>query len=260
MAKSTVTELELAAWPIIGTLSASSRTELLRNSILHSVAAGTVLFEQGATPNFQHMLLSGSVHLLGQSGGGEVLIEAVGPPDLIVPAAVMTGAPYLMTARAPEASRLLLIHAEAFRAAITAEPNLALQVIDSLAGQYRRMVRQIKNLKLRSTAARAGCYLLALSARQGTPHRALLPYEKTLVASELGMTRESLSRALSSLSAEGVTVRGDTITIRNPRGLAVACDFDPLLDDPKGLPKMRKPVSPKPARGSRRSTDSGSAR
>lgn len=155
-------------------------------------------------PTFQHVVLAGSVHLLGRSSSGRrVLIEVAEPPGLIISAAVVTGSLYLMRARVPEPSRLFLIHAGVFRCAVLREPLLAQEVIGSLAGQFRRLVRQVKNLKLRTGTERVGCYLLALSNRQGTPHRAILPYEKNLIASELGMTRESFSRALSALQAEG---------------------------------------------------------
>ena len=61
------------------------------------------MFEQGDVPNFQLVVVSGSVHLFGQSSEKrEVLIEAVEAPDLIIPAAVMTGSPYLMQARVPK--------------------------------------------------------------------------------------------------------------------------------------------------------------
>jgi len=42
-------------------------------------------------------------------------VEVARAPDLIIPAAVVTGAPYLMQARVPEPSRLLLIPAALFR-------------------------------------------------------------------------------------------------------------------------------------------------
>lgn len=229
----TVPEPELEALPLFRALPAASRAELLQNAVLHAVAAGTVLFEQGEMPTFQHVVLAGSAHLLGRSSGGrEVLIEVVEPPDSVIPAAVVTGSPYLMRARVPEPSRLLLIHAGVFRRAVLQEPLLAQEVIGSLAGQFRRLVRQIKNLKLRTATERVGCYLLALSRRQGTPHRAILPYEKNLIASELGITRESFSRALSALQAEGITVQGDTIAIRDAKHLGGACGLDPLIDDP----------------------------
>ncbi|WP_368911291.1 helix-turn-helix domain-containing protein [Taklimakanibacter deserti] len=214
-------------------LSSSTRTDLLRNAVVHGVDSGTVLFEQGDVPTFQHVTLSGSAQLFGRSTGGrEVLIETVRAPDLIIPAAVVTGAPYLMRARVPEPSRFVLIHATVFRAAVDRDPVLAHAVIGSLAQQFRRMVRQIKNLKLRSSTLRVGCYVLALSKRQGTLDRALLPYEKTLIASELGITRESFSRALSKLESCGIKVEGQTIAIRDRERLALQCAADPLIDGP----------------------------
>jgi len=224
-------EVAPEALPLFRALSEAKRTDLLRNAIVHSVAAGTVLFEQGEVPNFQLVVLSGSAQLFARSTEGrEVLIEAVRAPDLIIPAAVVTDAPYLMQARVPEPSRFLLIHAAAFRAAVEADPLLAHAVIGSLAHQFRRMVRQIKNLKLRSSTQRVGCYILALSQRQGTPDQAVLPYEKNLIASELGITRESFSRALSSLERSGIKVEGQTIAILDGVRLAAECKPDPLID------------------------------
>ncbi|MDQ0392127.1 CRP/FNR family transcriptional activator FtrB [Labrys monachus] len=229
----TVTDRDAAPenLPLLRGLSEARRAGLLANAVVHGVAAGTILFEQGDVPNFQLVVLSGSAQLFGRSAEGrEVLIEAVRAPDLIIPAAVVTGAPYLMQARVPEPSRLLLIHAAAFRAAVETDPVLAHSVIGSLAQQFRRMVRQVKNLKLRSSTQRVGCYILALSQRQGTPDRIVLPYEKNLIASELGITRESFSRALSSLEKSGIKVQGQTIAILDRMRLAAECKPDPLID------------------------------
>ena len=135
-----------------------------------------------------------------------------------------------LQARVAEPSRFLLIQAAVFRAAVETDPLLAQAVIGSLAGQFRRMVRQIKNLKLRPSVQRVGCYVLALSKRQGTPNRAILPLEKTLIASELGITRESFSRALSSLEKSGIRVEGQTIAILDGSRLARQCMPDPLID------------------------------
>lgn len=216
-------------------ISASRRADLLAHAVVHSVAAGTVLFEQGELPTFQIAVLSGSVQLLGRSASGrEVLIEVVQAGDLVIPAAVMMDAPYLMQARVPEPSRFLLIKADIFRSTAAQDPAVALAVVGSLSQQFRRMVRQIKNLKLRSATERVGCYMLALSARQGTPEQAVLPYEKNLIASELGMTRESFSRALSSLEASGIRVMGQTVLILERGRLAEACKPDPLIDESAG--------------------------
>jgi CRP/FNR family transcriptional activator FtrB len=238
------------AFPGIG---AATRAALTRHAVVHAVDAGTVLFEQGVMPHFQHVVLGGSVHLLGRKAdGGEVLIEVVEPPGFVIPAAVVTDSPYLMRARVPEPSRLMLIEAEAFRALLRHDPQLAHVVIGGLAGQFRRLVRQIKNLKLRTTTERVGCYLLNLARRQGTPHKAVLPYEKNLVASELGMTRESFSRALAALQAEGIAVDGETISIADPKGLAAAVGLDPLIDGTENAAPLPQPPAAKPrGRGAR---------
>jgi len=215
-------------------LPIATREAVLRHSVVHSVGAGTVLFEQGETPNFQHALLSGSIHLFGRSSEArEVLIDVVEPPDLVIPAAVMTASPYLVRARVLEPTKLLMLEARAFRDAVAHDPALAQIVIQSLAGQFRRMVRQIKNLKLRSSNQRVGCYILALSRRQGR-ESVVLPYEKNLIASELGVTRESFSRALAALSREGVVIDGDRISIVDRGKLEAACGPDPLIDPDEG--------------------------
>jgi CRP/FNR family transcriptional activator FtrB len=222
--------------PLLRSLDSNRRQTLLHDAVQHSVAPGTVIFEQGEMPNFQLVVLAGSVQLFGRSSGkNEVLMEMVRASQLVIPAAVVTGAPYLMGARAPEASRLLMIHAATFRAAVAQDPLLAQAVLGSLAQQFRRMVRQIKNLKLRSVIERVGCYVLALSRHQGTPDRAVLPYEKTLIASELGMTRESLSRALATLEKSGIHVKGQTIFIHDAAKLAAVCRPDLLIDGDDAL-------------------------
>ena len=226
--------------PLFRDLSPEVREALLDNAVLHGVASGTILFEQGELPKFQHIVLAGSVHLFGRSSEGrEVLIETVAAPDLVIPAAVVTGLPYLMQARVPEPSRLLMIHAGVFRATVAGNAALAQAVIGGLAGQFRRMVRQIKNLKLRSATERVGCYLLSLSRRQGTPDRVLLPYGKSLIASELGMTRESFSRALSALRDAGIEVHDETIAILDPARLAAQCRPDLLIDEPQSENPVR---------------------
>ena len=217
--------------PFFRGVPASTRANLLKDAVFHNVGRGTALFEQGQAPTFQHIVLSGSVQLFGRSSGSrEVLVESVGPGELVIPAAVMTAEPYLMEARAPEPTRLLLIHAASLRGAVLQDPVLAQHMIMSLAGQFRRMVRQIKNLKLRTASERVGCYILALSRSQSGRHEVILPYEKNLIASELGMTRESFSRALSALQSEGIEVQGDKIVIIDVKRLAAVCGPDPLID------------------------------
>jgi len=91
------------------------------------------------------------------------------------------------------------------------------------------MTRQVKNLKLRTTTERLASYLLALQKAQGG-ELIQLPYDKGAIAAELGMARESLSRAFASLEEEAIDVQGAQVRIRDRVVLLRRCRADPLVD------------------------------
>ena len=74
---------------------------------------------------------------------------------------------------------------------------------------------------------RIGSYLLALAP---SADRAQLPEEKRLIASQLGMSRETLSRALSGLARHGLRVAGDMLHVDDRAAASAAFPFDPLID------------------------------
>lgn len=190
----------------------------------------TTIFAQGEVPNAQVIVLEGTVHLSGSSNGGpEMLVETVTAPDLLLPAAILEDAPYLLRAQAATECRLLLIPAETLRRLVSTEPSVALGVIACLTKQFRRMTRQVKTLKLRTTTQRVAAYLLAL-AESENGQEIVLPYDKGTIAAELGMTRESLSRAFASLEANAIFVTGNKVTIRDRQKLQDYCPRDQLID------------------------------
>src|SRR5690349_8689656 len=79
---------------LFGALPAESRADLAAQAVRHRMAGGTILFEQGETPAFQYIVLSGAVQLLGGGWDGkEALIDVVESGDLITPAAAIMGVP-----------------------------------------------------------------------------------------------------------------------------------------------------------------------
>lgn len=224
----------IASQPIFAGISDEGLLDLHRASIVQQAVRGLVLFEQGAEPSFQAIVLEGAVHLLGRSTRGhEMVIETVEAPGLLLPAAVASGAPYLMSARCIADVRVLMIKADVFRGLLAREPSLALALIGCLSDQFRAMVRQIKTLKLRSGPQRVAAYLVALSRSQGSEQAITLPYEKGLIASQLGMTRESFSRILAKLQRGVIDMQGQSIHIRDHQALLVLSEPDPLIDGPE---------------------------
>lgn len=203
---------------------------LARQAVLHGMPAGSTLFEEAEAPAFALLLVSGKVELLAVRGTEETLIELVRAPDLLLPAAVLNNQPYLLRARVLNDARLVMVQAEAFRAAVAAAPDLCLAVLACQAAQFRRQIKHAKNLQLRSAEERVGCYLLKLleDAPPGLP--AQLPLEKRLIASQLGITRETFSRTLAIVARHGIRVEGDVVRLADADAARTRFRLDPLID------------------------------
>lgn len=230
--------LKLVAW--LREVPSETLDELAAEAVLHRVPSGSLLFEQAETPAFAQFLLAGSIELLGVRNQAETLIELLRPVDLVIPAAVIGGQPYLMRARVYEEAHLLLVRAEAFRSAVASNHALCCAVVGCLAAQFRRQVRHAKNLKLRSAEERVGCYLVSLLGESRTDVAVRLPIEKRLIASHLGMTRETFSRALSGMAKFGILVRGDVMHIENAAAVRARFPLDPLIDEPEPIAPLHR--------------------
>lgn len=217
--------------PLFAELDDAQRQRLLRHALVQRVGPGVTLFDQGEQPDFLHILVEGTVELRARdNAGNEAVIEVLQPVDSFILAAVLTDAPYLMSAHTGTHSRLLLLPAEQLRDDLRDEPALTFMLMGALARQYRGMVRQIKTLKLRTAAERIGCYLLSLAREQGESGAVTLPYSKRLLAQRMGMTPENLSRAFAWLSQRGVRMDRSRIVIEDVEKLASFCQLDALID------------------------------
>ncbi|HYA71757.1 MAG TPA: helix-turn-helix domain-containing protein [Roseiarcus sp.] len=208
---------------------------LAAQAVMHRVPAGSLLLEQAERPNFAQFLLDGSIELLGVRDRVETLVELVRPVDLVIPAAVISGRPYLMRARVYEEAHLLMVPAQAFREAVSSDHALCSAVLGCLTSQFRRQVRIHKNLKLRSAEERVGCYLVSLLGSSDAEVAVRLPIEKHLIASQLGMTRETFSRTLSSMARFGMKITGEVVHVENAAVARAHFPLDPLIDGPEPI-------------------------
>ena len=194
-----------------------------------------VLSEQGAMPECLHVLLDGQVALSSTAADGTTaLVEVLHPIDHFVMASVLTRLPYLMTARTVTRCRLLAIDAAGLMDLVEHEATLANSLLRSVSREFRTMVRQVRDLKLRTAAQRLGCYLLA-RVKDGKAVKAdfRLPFDKGLLAARLGCRQENLSRAFATLRAYGVETHGARVILHDiPRLKALAVPDDP--GDPEG--------------------------
>lgn len=194
----------------------SSEVELaamLTGCFVQTLPKGAVPCRQGETPEFFHVVLSGAVGLFAEGPREETLIEFFGPSDGFVMAAVVLDAPYLVTARLLEESRLLMWPAAAFRAELQRNGGLAYGATVQMSSYWRTLVGQIKDLKLLSATERLCALLLSLAPRHGGSVTVSLPSGRRLIAARLGITPQSLSRAFAALRPLGVSGSGRQVAI-----------------------------------------------
>ncbi len=205
---------------------------MMQASFLQRFPPRVQLIAEGEPADFLYVVVEGAIELFAGNGGRETTMSIERPISTFILAAVMRDAVYLMSARTLEKSRLLMIPAENVRHTFAQDEAFARSMVAELARCYRDMVKGLKNQKLRTGTERLAACILRLRDEQGGGGTVTLPVEKRTLAALLGMTPENLSRALSSLSAYGVTVRGHRIDVADSAALERLCRHDPLIDDP----------------------------
>ncbi len=210
--------------PLFSGLSAASAAELLAGSSVRCFATDSLLFSAGDPADRLFVVVSGAVRLgILDCEGNETIIEVVGAGASFGEGALFASKRYPVQAEALAGARLVGISGASLIKTMLENKALAFEMLDSMGRWQLRLMAELRQLKLQSPAQRLGLYLL-LSVEEAAPDaRIRLPYRKSLIAKRIGITPESLSRALSRLAHFGVESRGDTIVIRDVEALRGFC-------------------------------------
>lgn len=204
---------------------------LMRSVYVQNFPPQIDLIHEGDTSDFLHVLLSGSVDLYSRWNGRETSLSTVRPVSTFILAATIRDAPYLMSGRTLEKSRIALIPSQNVREVFDRDAGFARAIVTELAQGFRALVKAQKNLKLRTSHERLANYILRRQKQAGGMAEFDLPNEKRSLASVLGMTPENLSRAFKALQKHGLVIDGNRITIRDRAALETYAQPDPLIDD-----------------------------
>lgn len=214
----------LARVPMFAGIDAPTLARMAQVARVVRVPRGTVLFSQGDDAKALYVLLEGQVGLSGkvEDLGDDTVVEILDAGEAFVAAAVLTGKPYLIGATALTPARVLELPRQALLDDLRASPDLALAMLGSLARHFRLLVREVKDLKLKSASQRLALYLLGLTPRRRGTVIVRLPHNKGLIAARVGVRPETLSRAFAQLKGHGVVVDGQNVAIAD---LAVLVDY-----------------------------------
>ncbi|MEO8244198.1 MAG: cyclic nucleotide-binding domain-containing protein [bacterium] len=223
---------EIRRLPLFSTMDDANFASLIRNVYDQTFPAQVQLIDEGASADFLHIVLQGSVELFARWQGRETTMAVVQPVSTFILAACIKDAPHLMSARTLEKTRVIMVPSVDLRAIFRIDPEFAMATIAELAASYRSIVRHTKDLKLRNARERLAAYILTQARLSPNGVSFILPVEKRLLASLLAITPESLSRAMKLLGEFGVKVDGQRIIITDRAALAAVAHTTPLIDGP----------------------------
>ncbi|PSM20090.1 MULTISPECIES: cyclic nucleotide-binding domain-containing protein [Nitratireductor] len=222
---------QMRSLPLFESMGESNFETLMQAAYLQTFPAQLDLITEGDPADFLYVVTDGCVELYARSNGRETTMALVRPVGTFILAAVLKDAVYLMSARTVQKSRILLIPSQNVRAAFERDEAFARAIVQDLAGCYRGVVKEHKDLKLRTAVERLANRLLRYHSEQGATGSLELPYDKRTIASLLGMTPENLSRAFNTLKPYGVDVDGAAVRLNDLDGLVTLAKPNPLIDD-----------------------------
>lgn len=222
---------EIRSLPLFQEMEDQSFEALIRGAYVQTFPPQVELITEGDPADFLHVVISGSVELFAAWNRRQTTMATVRPISTFILAATIKDAPYLMSARTMEKSRLVLIPSMDVRDVFETDSRFARAVVSELAQCYRSVVKNTKDLKLRSSIERLANYILRIHTTHDRAMQFDLNLEKRRLASFLGMTSENLSRAIKSLRPYGVEIDGQRVTITDLADLEQLAKPSPLIDD-----------------------------
>lgn len=217
----------VALVPIFTTLAPDAQLDVARYATPRRVARGGVLYWQGeevAQLFVMHQGMAKLVHL--RADGQEQVVRTVGPGEVVGEHAFLTGSrPDHTVVALDEMEACVFDHRDLGRLTAT-HPRIAAQMLRTLSQRLVDAEQRITALAGTDVATRLAGYLMTLPAHHGDEGVAVtLPMTKREVASYLGTTPESFSRALSRLERDGaIKVRGREVLLLDMDALEQVLD------------------------------------
>lgn len=188
--------------------------------LLRKVSRGEFLFREGEPTRGFFVVRSGAinVHRIGQDGR-EKTIHVFRAGESFAEATLADGVGYPAHACAVEPAVVLFVPRTEFLDLLKQRPELALRMLSSMSIHLRVLVNALDDMTRKDVESRLAHWLLKRCPRPLTaaPAEVRLDVTKTVLAAELRIRNETLSRALHRMSDLGlIHTAGRTVSVLNP--------------------------------------------
>lgn len=208
----------LRACPMFDALPHADLEAIAEGCQLRRLQKGEILFHEGDAAEGFYVIQLGQIGVFFITPEGREQIFSVFRAPESFAEVVMAMHRFPAGAKALEYSCVILVRRAPFRELLGRKPELALQMLASMSMHLKELLRLLQDSRGRQIEARLAEWLLQQSpaAAAGCPAVFELPVAKKVLASQLGVTSETLSRTFARFRSEKVIqVIGATICVLN---------------------------------------------
>ena len=215
----------IASAPMFDGLDRAHTESLAAQSRPIFLPGGQVLFRRGTPSTGFYVVSGGRMQLSVSNSEGMVkVLEIISPGGAFGHAVMFLRDPYPVDATALVDTHLVFVPAIAVDAILESDPAMARLMLASMAKRLQGKIQDIAMLTLQSATQRIIAYMLGAmrddASETGPSTTVELPALKQVLASRLGMTPETFSRAMRSLTEQGlIEVDGAMVHIPDIAGL-----------------------------------------
>ena len=209
----------LPSIPIFKKLDQGTLEKISLGASIKKYQKGKILFIHGDDAERFFLIKSGWVKLFRETlDGAQAVVDILSQGHIFGETSLFENDTYPYSAEVIEPAEIISLQLVHLRSEIESNNILALSMLRAMARYRRQQDREIEHRSIQNASQRIGCFLLRLINQDTdkSPVIIHLPYDKTLLASRLGMQPETFSRALSKLKQKTeIRVKGATIEMDN---------------------------------------------
>ena len=234
--------------PLFEGMSDGEKDEFLGKARIKNCPRGSYVFTQGDNVKNFYIIQSGVVRLFRTTpGGDEITTDILIKGDTICERKVLRyNTLHPDYALCVEDTTLLEFPATWLRESVRKNAVLSLNILSILS--LRSLLKDIEaeHQSTMSTAQIVVCFLQWMCNIHGFDPRSFeLPYNKSLIASRLGMKQETFSRTLPRLRENGIDIQGTHVSFLNFHEIdKYTCENCSFMDDCRARQMMRDAIKP----------------
>jgi CRP/FNR family transcriptional activator FtrB len=210
--KNRIDSAVLRSVPLLSDMSEDHLHRLAAAASLRTAPSRNILFAEGRRIEAFYILTRGSAELFSEHDERRFTISVLREARPFAVSSIFS-THHSLSARTLEPSEVIGFPAKLVVELITLDGGFADAIMHELADDAQQIIENFKNHRLLNTTARIAHWMLHSDGESGGSGQIVIPFDKRVLASYLGMTPEQLSRGFATLGSAGVTVDGRTVSI-----------------------------------------------